>query len=178
MNISSFRLIRLLPFLAAVICFALLEQAQAGDPLMDRDGRTLSVSINGAPTTRISKKAIHDSQGSEAYEVFWTSKQKAGPLCITLKPQDARLGDPERITILVHEIHKERPYQNWKSYNLVPKPEERAADFGTAKGYCPTEYTLTERLRYPSLPAGEYVIRIAYWGVGNWDRQDVLLAVE
>ena len=67
--------------------------------------------------------------------------------------------------------------QRWKSYDTVPSQTESMAEFQTGKGYCPKEFTLTERLRYPNLPPGDYVMRVAYWGVGNWDRQDIRVTV-
>jgi len=171
-NLSCFALL-----LVAVSLFTSPEQAFAGDPLMDRDGRTFTVAINGVETSRIPKRKIIDAQGNEAYEVFWTAKAAKGPLCFKITPHEPRLGAVEKIDVLIFEIHKEREYQKWKSYDTVPKPTEQLAAFSSEKGFCPAEYTLTERLRYPALPAGGYVFRIAYWGVGNWDRQDIAMTI-
>ena len=163
--------------LFGVILFARPDQANAGDPLMDRDGRTFTVAINGTETTRIAKRKIMDGKGAEAYEVFWTASAPKGPLCFKITPHDPRLGAVEKIDVLIFEINKERENQRWKSYDTVPSPTEQLAAFATDKGFCPTEYTLTERLRYPALPPGQYVFRIAYWGVGNWDRQDIEMTI-
>lgn len=167
--------------LGSFIAFQITMQSDAfaGDPLMDRTGRTLEVSINGEATKSIPEKDIKDSQGTEAFEVFWSGSLAAGPLCIKLTPKDPRLGKPEKIDVLIHEIQSDRPHQRWKSYDTVPSTGgESMEKFMSEKGFCPTEYTLTERLRYPTLPPGEYVFRIAYWGVGNWDRQDVLVTLK
>lgn len=161
------------------IAFATLGQLNIAhaDPLMDRTGATLAVSINGTPTAATPKKKIIDSAGLEPFETYWKASQPKGPLCFKLQTKDARLGKPEKIDIMIHEIHNERPFQRWKNYSTEPNPTQSLADFTSDKGFCPTEYTLTERLHYPTLPPGQYVLRVAYWGVGNWDRQDILFSI-
>ena len=88
------------------------------------------------------------------------------------------MGKPEKIDVMIHEIKNEKPFQQWKNYQTTPELAQSIPAFATEKGYCISEYYLTERLRYPELPAGDYVLRVAYWGVGNWDRQDILLTVQ
>lgn len=160
-----------------VYSFSLQSHSALADPLMDRTGATLLVSINGAPTQSTPKKKIVDTAGLEPFETYWKASQPKGPLCIKLQPKDARLGAVEKIDVMIHEINNERPFQRWKTYSAVPDPAKSLSDFSSEKGFCPTEYTLTERLRYPTLPPGQYVLRVAYWGVGNWDRQDILFSV-
>jgi len=163
--------------ISLALSFLASKSALAADALIDRDGRTFQVSINGVPTKREAVKKIMDSAGSEAFEVYWSAKVGKDPLCFAIETKDARLGKPERINILIHEIRADRPSQRWKNYDTVPSTTDNMNDFLTPKGYCPKEYTLTERLRYPNLPPGEYVFRVGYWGVGNWDRQDILVTV-
>lgn len=168
-------------FLSSTICCLLVlkpHSAFAGDPLMDRDGRTLTVKIDGAETTRTKERKLTDVAGIQAFETFWSHKIKEGAHCFAIQTHDKRLGEVERIDMLIHEIHNERPHQRWKSYESVPSTTEGMQDFLTPKGFCPQEYKLTDRLKFPTLPAGEYVLRIAYWGKGNWDRQDIYLTIE
>ena len=152
--------------------------ANASDPLMDRTGSTLSVTIDGTNTKSTPENKIRDTAGIDAYDTFWSAQVAKGPQCFKLAAHDARLGEPEKIDILIHEIRPDRPFQQWKNYKAVPNPAESISAFSSEKGFCPKEYILTERLRYPNLPAGEYVLRVAYWGKGNWDRQDILLSVK
>lgn len=162
---------------SAFAAFLVQSTAFGSDALIDRDGRTFEVKINGTATTREAPTKIRDSAGTEAFEVFWSAKVAKGPLCFSVEVKDQRLGKPEKINILIHEIRPDRPMQRWKSYDTVPPQTDGMADFQTAKGYCPSEYTLTDRLRYPALPPGDYVMRVAYWGVGNWDRQDIRVTI-
>lgn len=148
------------------------------DPLMNRTGQTLTVTINGTETTKVPSQDISDSTGLKPYTVNWSSALAEGPLCLKLKTLDERLGKAERIDVLIHEVRTDRPHQQWKSYKTVPSTTEALTQFEQEKGFCPSEYILTERLRYPTLPTGDYVMRVSYWGVGNWDRQDILLSVK
>lgn len=165
---------------AIVSLFSILGQtklASAGDPLMDRDGRTLKVFLNGAETSSIPKKELFDVMGSSAYELHWKASVAKGPFCIKVEPHEPRLGAVEKIDVLIHAIRPDVPFQQWRSYQTVPSTTDSLAAFASPQGFCPKELILTERLRFNELPPGEYVLRVAYWGVGNWDRQDILLTV-
>jgi len=168
----------LLSLFLASLCFGVPFAAEASDPLMDRTGRTLAVTVDGQTTQGTPEREIKDSAGIEAFNTFWTANVAKGPQCFKLSAKDQRLGEPEKIDILIHEVRSDKPFQQWKNYQAVPSPAKSVSAFSSEKGFCPAEYILTERLRYPTLPAGEYVLRIAYWGKGNWDRQDILLSVK
>ncbi len=154
------------------------ELALASDPLMDRDGRTLEVRIDNTPTVRSAAHDIADSDGLKAYTTYWTASTDKSPKCFQIEPKDARLGKLEKADILIFEIRSDRPNSRWKSYQVVPSAAASSQQFLDGKGFCPSEFILTERLRYPTLPPGEYLFRVAYWGVGNWDRQDILLTIK
>ena len=164
-----------------VSLFYSLQQPDAAhasdDPLMNRVGKTLVVQINGMPTKSTAASKVTDSAGMEAYETYWTASALKGPLCFTIDPKDPRLGTVEKIDVMLHEVRPDRPYQQWKNYQSVPTPTEDLPAFSSSQGFCPKEFILTERLRYPTLPPGDYVLRVAYWGVGNWDRQDIRFTV-
>jgi len=165
--------------LAFLFLFILTSsEASAGDAFIDRDGRTFDVAIDGIATTRIADRDIKDSVGVTPYTVQWNAKVGKGPRCFRLNPTDARLGEPEKIELLIHEVRSDRPYNSWRKYSAVPSTSLNTRSFLSGNGFCASEYTLTERLRYPSLPAGQYIAIISFWGKGNWDRQTILLTVE
>lgn len=149
----------------------------AGDAFIDRDGRTFTVSIDGSTTTRIPSRDIKDAGSVAPFTVQWSANVEKGPRCFRITPKDARLGEPERIDVLIHEIQPDKPYNRWRNFSAVPSTLENTTTFLNGDGFCVSEYTLTERLRFPSLPAGQYILMISFWGKGNWDRQTILLTV-
>lgn len=161
--------------LSAALFIGISLSTALADPLMDRTGATLKVLVDGAETKGNSEHKIVDVAGTNAYSTYWTSAAGKSPRCFKVEPLDTRLGAGERINILIHEIRADRPFQQWKDYKVIPDPVP--TQFSSGEGFCPQEFILTERLRYKSLPPGDYVVRVGYWGVGNWDRQDILLSV-
>ena len=149
----------------------------AADAFIDRDGRTFTVSIDGVTTVRIPTRDIKDSENAAPYTVQWSANVEQGPRCFRITPTDARLGKPERIDLLIHEIEANKPYNSWRNYKAVPSTLDNTTAFLSGDGFCATEYTLTDRLRFPGLPAGQYVAIISFWGEGNWDRQTIFLTV-
>jgi hypothetical protein len=166
-----------LSFLFALIYSLSFQSVFASDAFIDRDGRTFTVSIDGALTTRIADRDIKDSDSVAPYTVQWSSSVDKGPKCIRITPTDARLGEPERIDVLIHEVQADKPYNTWRNYSAVPSTLQNTTAFLSGNGFCASEYTLTDRLRFSSLPAGQYIVMISFWGKGNWDRQTILLTV-
>lgn len=167
--------------LSSLILFILLVptlEASAGDAFIDRDGRTFTVLIDGVATTRTPDRDIKDATSVAPYTVQWSANVGKGPRCFRITPTDARLGDPERIDVLIHEIQASKPYNSWRNFSAVPSTLENTKTFLNGDGFCVSEYTLTDRLRFPSLPAGQYMVMISFWGKGNWDRQTILLTVK
>ncbi len=164
-------------FLISFIFFFFISDGLAADAFIDRDGRTFSVLIDGAATVRIPDRDIKDAQSFAPYTVQWSASVEKGPKCFRITPKDARLGEPEKIDVLIHEVQPTKPYNTWRDYSPVPSTIENTASFLKGEGFCVSEYTLTERLRFPSLPAGQYIVMISFWGKGNWDRQTILLNV-
>lgn len=166
-----------LSFLVSLVFFLSTLEAFAGDAFIDRDGRTFVVSIDGVITTRIPDRDIKDSESVVPYTIQWSANVEKGPSCFRITPTDTRLGEPERIDVLIHEIQADKPYNSWRNYTAVPSTLENTNTFLKGDGFCVSEYTLTDRLRFPSLPAGQYIAMISFWGKGNWDRQTILLTV-
>jgi len=167
-----------LAFLILFIFSFTTQDASAGDAFIDRDGRTFNVAIDGIATTRTADRDIKDSVSAAPYTVQWSAKVVTGPKCFRITPTDARLGEPEKIDLLIHEVQTDKPHNSWRKYSAVPSTLENTRAILAGNGFCAREYTLTERLRYPSLPAGQYIVMISFWGKGNWDRQTILLTVE
>ena len=111
------------------------------------------------------------------FTINWSLNLEKGPRCFRITPQDSRLGEPERIDVLIHEVQADKPHNSWRNYTAVPSTLENTPAFLKGDGFCASEFTLTERLRFPTLPAGQYVAMISFWGKGNWDRQTILLTV-
>jgi hypothetical protein len=172
-NLKLFKL----SFLVSLTFFFSALEAFAGDAFIDRDGRTFTVSIDGINTTRIPARDIKDSESVVPYTIQWSVNVEQGPRCFRITPTDTRLGEPERIDVLIHEIQTDKPYNSWRNYTAVPSTLENTTTFLKGDGFCVSEYTLTDRLRFPSLPAGQYIAMISFWGKGNWDRQTILLTV-
>lgn len=165
---------------SVLLLLAALSQARdasAGDAFIDRDGRTFTVSVDGVATTRIPARDLRDSENVVPFTINWSLNLEKGPRCIRITPQDSRLGEPERIDVLIHEVQADKPHNSWRNYTAVPSTLENATAFLKGDGFCASEFTLTERLRFPTLPAGQYVAMISFWGKGNWDRQTILLTV-
>jgi len=160
-------------FLASGLCV----NALADDAFIARDGRTFTVAIDGVLTARTADRDLRDSSTVSPYTTQWAFSSAKGPHCIRITPKDSRLGQPERIDVLIHEIASDQPFQQWRDYSLVPPTLENTGKFLEGEGFCVKEYSLTDRLHFPSLPNGEYVVQISFWGVGNWDRQTILLKV-
>lgn len=162
-----------------VFCFSTLfaMNSFAADAFIDRDGRTFTVSIDGTITTRTAPRDIKDSTSVVPFTVHWSLEIEQGPKCFRITPKDERLGEPERIDVLIHEVDASKPYNSWRNYSAVPSTLENTATFLSGNGFCASEYTLTDRLRFPSLPAGEYIVMISFWGKGNWDRQTISMKV-
>ena len=55
---------------------------------------------------------------------------------------------------------------------------KKSAAESDEREYCPTEFTLTERLRYKVLPPGEYVLIVYYHGTKMWGSKEVLVTIE
>jgi len=146
-----------------ILTFSTLE-ALAGDAFIDRDGRTFTVAIDGAATTRTADRDIKDSETVVPYTIQWSAKVEKGPKCFRITPTDPRLGEPERIDVLIHEIQSDKPFNSWRNYSAVPSTLENTKTFLSGNGFCVSEYTLSERLRFPSLPAGQYIAMISFLG--------------
>ena len=151
-NVKLFKL----SFLISLIFSFWTLEVFAGDAFIDRDGRTFTVSIDGVTTTRIPDRDIKDSKSVAPYTVQWSFNVEKGPRCIRITPKDPRLGEPERIDVLIHEIQTDKPFNSWRDYTAVPSTLENTTTFLKGDGFCISEYTLTDRLRFPSLPAGQY----------------------
>ena len=169
---------RILQTLFVVSIVSPVYRVFAADAFIDRDGRTFTVAIDGATTTRVADRDIKDSTSVVPFTVQWSAKVQQGPRCFRITPTDSRLGEPERIDVLLHEVQSEKPYNMWRNYSAVPSTLENTKTFLTGNGFCPTEYSLSDRLRFSSLPAGQYIAMISFWGKGNWDRQTILFTVE
>ena len=173
---TNFKLLTLSFLISLIFTFSALE-AFAGDAFIDRDGRTFNVSIDGAATTRVADRDIKDSASVAPYTVQWSASVEKGPRCFRITPTDARLGEPERIDVVIHEVQSDKPFNSWRDYKAVPSTLENTTTFLNGDGFCVSEYTLTDRLRFATLPAGQYIVMISFWGKGNWDRQTILLTV-
>ena len=163
--------------LVLVASSCLASEAFASDAFIDRDGRTFAVSVDGISTTRVPARDMKDSENVVPFTINWSLNLENGPRCFRITPKDPRLGEPERVDVLIHEVQPDKPYNSWRNYTAVPSTLENANAFLKGDGFCATEFTLTERLRYPTLPAGQYIAMISFWGKGNWDRQTILLTV-
>ncbi len=163
--------------LASLALFTSTIEAFASDAFIDRDGRTFAVAVDGVTTTRIPPRDMKDSENVVPFTINWSLSLQTGPKCFRITPSDPRLGEPERVDVLIHEVQTDKPYNSWREYTAVPSTLENTGAFLKGDGFCASEYTLTERLRFPTLPAGQYIVMISFWGKGNWDRQTILLTV-
>ena len=148
-------------------------------PFVKRDGSTIEVRLNGTPTEALRPFDIKDSQ-NVTVETVTHQASVSGPICWRVSGLHPGLGSFVQVGLTIREIRNDRPYTRWRDFRAVPDPVDdgRGRKAWRAGGeYCPREYILTERLRFKTLPPGEYVIGVRYHGQQNWDVQHILLEV-
>lgn len=147
----------------------------------NRRGNTFAVRINNESTKPIGEVPIIDINGAEANKVNWEYKTSQKKLCFNASALSEEYGEFVNIQIVIHEINNNSSFYNWKSYMISPHtvdPYTGEAVWVPNQDFCPEYYFLTPRLKYPTLPKGEYIFEISYLGRMNWDRQTILLRIE
>ena len=143
-------------------------------PFLNRTGQTISVTLDSKATRPIAPTHLHDENMASGQIANW-SAESSGKFCIGVKPLHPDMENLKRVEIDIDEIRGDRSAGNWRRFQHNPPiPENLAAELNN---YCPKDFFITPRVRFPKLPPGAYAMNVRVYGGKNWDKQTILLTV-